>query len=173
MKRLAHSVGHGIGSTDELLERLFDNEAERDDVRRELLDYEAPEEQGKPRLLYQQVTEIIQSHDPLCFEHELLKRIEDSGASGFILIDDVRSLAAFEYFSEHGFKSVRINAPEDVRRRRMLSRDGHLPDEASFEHSSETDLDDVRHDFDIYNTSDDPADLYRAIDDVVAQIGLR
>lgn len=172
MKRLAHAVADHIGSPDELLERIFPDPAQRAEVREELLSYVAhyEPEPGKPRRLYQDITQICQDHDPLCFERELDARIRACGEGEFSLIDDVRSKAAFDYFTERGYRSLRIEAPEEVRLARMLRRDGSLPPKETLEHPSETELDGVPHEFVIHNESSDVEDLYRALDEVLAEI---
>lgn len=162
MKALAHAIVDGIGDPDEVLSEIFADPDQRDEVRLTLLDYAADyvPEPGKPRRMYQEVTEICQDEDPLCFEVELDRRIRDATAGStqerrFSLIDDVRSAAAFAYFTSQGYASLRIDAPEEVRRRRMLERDGYLPAEETFNHPSETELDDVPHDFVVVNDGTD------------------
>lgn len=172
MKRLAHAVADGFGNPDEILERIFRDHQVREEVTHELLayisTYEA--EPGKPRRLYQDITQICQDHDPLCFERELASRIADAGDAAFCLIDDVRVQAAFEYFTDLGYKSIRIHADEDVRRRRMLERDGYLPSEDTFRHPSETELESVVHDWKIDNNEDDPRQLYRQLDQILTEL---
>lgn len=164
MKRLAHSLTDHIDSPDKFLIRLFSDEEERDSLREELIAYSLhyiPEE-GKQRRLYQDITEICQKYDPYCFERELDARI-NLVDSNFSLIDDVRKLSAFEYFTDRGYKSLCVEATEEVRRARMLKRDGLLPSEETFQHSSETELDNVKHDFVVENNTDNPEDLYEKI----------
>lgn len=172
MKRLAHAVADHIGSPDELLERIFPDPLQRAEVREDLLAYVCryEPEPGKPRRLYQDITQICQNHDPLCFERELDSRIRAYGEGGFSLIDDVRSRAAFDYFTERGYHSLRIEASEETRLARMLSRDGSLPPKETLEHPSETELDDVEHEFTIRNETSDVADLYAALDRVLKEI---
>ena len=55
-------------------------------------------ELGKPRRLYQDVTQICQDYDPFCFERELAERIDQVGTGEFSLVDDVRSPEAFQFF---------------------------------------------------------------------------
>lgn len=157
MKPLAHALADEAGDLDDLLGRIFHDEDERADVRRELMSYIASyePEDGKPRRLYQDVVEICQRKDPYCFEVELEGRISHSLGSDFVIIDDVRVLEAFDYFTERGYTSLRINASEAVRKRRMLKRDGILPAEETLNHISETALDGVAHDFVIVNNDDD------------------
>lgn len=167
MKRLSHAVVDHIGDPDEILERTFPNEEERGAVRDELFAYRYTPEDGKPRRLYQDITEICQEHNPLCFEQELETRIRAIGDCEFSLIDDVRKLSAFEYFSERGYATLRIDASEKIRRERMMSRDGYLPSEETFAHVSETDLDGIEHDFSIRNDSQDLISFYSELDRIV------
>ena len=157
MKRLAHSVADHIGDPDEILFRIFPNDEERCAVRDDLFAYHHTVEEGKPRRLYQDITEICQEHNPLCFEQELDARIRATGNCSFSLIDDVRKL-------------LRIDASETVRRERMMSRDGYLPSEETFAHISETDLDGIDHAFSIRNDSQDLIGFYGDLDRIVLQL---
>jgi len=172
MKRLAHAIADHIGDADDILAKLFAAEDERAQVLAELLAYMdtyAPEP-GKPRRLYQDITQICQDHDPLCFERELAQRIESVGVAGFSLIDDVRSRDAFDFFAAHRYITVRVEADEKVRRQRMLDRDGYLPSEATFAHPSETELAGAAHDYCINNDGDDADELYARVDELVARM---
>lgn len=173
MKRLAHAIADHIGDPDEILERIFLNVEERAHVRDDLLAYASQyeAEQGKPRRLYQDITQICMDHDPLCFERELDERIRAVGNCDFSLIDDVRSLSAFEFFTERGYSTLRIETREDIRRKRMLDRDGYLPGEETFNHPSETELDGIPHDFTIHNDSSDVLVFLSELDRVMR--GLR
>ena len=172
MKRLAHGVADGIGDPDEILARIFTDASVRADVAHELLSYIAvyEPEPGKPRRLYQDVTQICQEHDPLCFERELASRIDDAGEAEFCLIDDVRIKAAFDFFTGLGYRSIRIDAVEEARRRRMLDRDGYLPPDEAFRHPSEIELANVAHDWTIDNNEDNPALLYRRLDGILTEL---
>jgi len=172
MKRLAHGMVDHSEDPGQILELIFPDPETRSEVLDQLLVYvnHYDAEVGKPRRLYQDITQICQDHDPLCFEVELAKRIESTAKSNFSLIDDVRSRAAFEYFSGLGYRSLRINASEAVRRERMLRRDGYLPSRTSFEHSSEVELDQIEHEFVIDNNSERLDQFYAAIDDVCAEL---
>lgn len=174
MKRLAHSLIDHVDSPDQYLERLFSDPDELSSVRDELLGYikTYKPESGKARRLYQDVTEICQKYDPYCFERELDERISMVGEGGFSLVDDVRKLSAFEYFKNKGYLSLRIEASEPIRRQRMLNRDGFLPDPETFRHSSETELDQVEHDFVVLNEKDDPTELIEQLQEVVVKMGL-
>jgi len=172
MKLLSHSVADQVGDPDAVLQRIFPDAGLRDEVRAELISYAAGyvSEPGKPRRLYQDVTEICQQHDPLCFERELADRIEKVGECDFFLIDDVRSAAAFDYFTARGYRSLRIEAPEEVRRSRMLARDGYLPSEETFNHPSEIELDTVEHDFTVDNDGADLDAFYAELDRIMLSL---
>jgi dephospho-CoA kinase len=172
MKRLAHGFVDHSDMPDEILNRIFADPEHRNEVRNELLDYAAAyqPEPGKPRRLYQEVTAICQQFDPLCFEEELAQRIEASQAQ-FNLIDDVRSRAAFDYFADLGYRSLRIDCPEEVRKERIMARDGYLPAEEAFLHPSETELDQVTHDFSVVNSGADLNNFYSELDAVYEALG--
>lgn len=169
MKRLAHAIADHTLPPDPILESIFPDPMLRVQVEEELFHYAATymPETGKPRRLYQDITEICQEHDPLCFERELMERINSVPDQDFCLIDDVRKSSAFFYFTERGFSSLRIDADEDKRRERMLVRDGYLPSEETFQHSSEIDLDHVPHDFYIENNGPDTEEFFKQLDAVV------
>lgn len=172
MKRLAHAMVDHTAAPDQILEAIFPEPGEREAVRRDLFHYAATymPEIGKPRRLYQDVTEICQEHDPLCFERELAARIDRArDGSTFCLIDDVRSLAAYEFFVSQGFSSLRINASEELRKQRMLQRDGYLPDEETLVHPSETQLDGVQHTWTILNEGTEE-DLYEGLIQVMSEL---
>lgn len=172
MKRLAHALADQVGDLEALLAAVVPDDAQRDEVRARLLTYilSYEPEPGKPRRLYQDVAQIVMDADPLAFEREMFARMELAERDGarFQLVDDVRSAAAFEFFAERGYTSVRIDASDHTRRRRMLERDGYLPAEETFLHSSETDLDETAHDYVVNNDHDDPERFLRDLDQVVA-----
>lgn len=169
MKRLAHAIVDHLGDADAILAKLFYAEDDREEVRSDLLAYASSyvAEPGKPRRLYQDITQICQDHDPLCFERELAQRIDAVGVCDFSLVDDVRSLDAFEYFAERGYVTVRVHADEAVRRRRIHERDGYTPSQATFEHISETALRDIPHDYVLDNSKDDPSEIYQILDELI------
>lgn len=166
MKRLAHALINNDTELDHILELLFPDFSLRQEVLDDLLAYIYKPELGKPRKLYQEVTAICQEFDSFCFERELHERMKLS-IKDFVFIDDVRSRDAFDFFTEKGFVSLRIETPESVRRTRIIKRDGYLPSEAVLNHASETELDFVKHDFVIYNTTTDPTRYTEEIDRVI------
>jgi hypothetical protein len=155
MKRIAHAIVDGAGDLDDLLGRIYPQPELRDALRDELLDFAASyeSEEGAPVHLYQEVVALCQTHDPLCFERELENRIKTAGKHAFIVIDDVKGSedGAFAYFQERGYTTLRVEAPEEARQRRLLARDGHLPAAAPLSHEVETGLDEAAHDFVVDN----------------------
>lgn len=174
MKRLSHSLIDYVDNPDQYLIRLFPDEEERNSVRDELIEYslQYKTEAGKARRLYQDVAEICQAYDPYCFERELDQRIQLVKDVSFSLVDDVRKFSAFEYFQERGYKSLRIEADEKVRRQRILNRDGYLPSAETFNHPSETELDNVPHDYVIKNNTDDIKVLIDQLNPVLEDLGI-
>jgi dephospho-CoA kinase len=183
MKKVAHALIDQVGDLERLLVKLFpDNEQTRQEVRYKLLKYAAqyaPEE-GKKRRLYQDVTEIIQSFDPLVFERELLAQVENAKRNHqkanpegrvLILIDDIRSKNAFDFFAEHDYHTIRMEADLSVRRARMLRRDGKLPHPQTLEHPSETELDGVETKYVIINNDlESTSALFSKLDEIVQEI---
>lgn len=176
MKMLAHALADQVGDPEALLVGLLPERAGRDEVRARLLAYIAgyEPEVGKPRRLYQDVAQIVIDTDPFAFERELHERMSlaERGGTRFSLVDDVRSAEAFEFFAARGYASLRIDASEAVRRARMLARDGALPGEQAFAHSSEVALDAHPHDHVIANDGDNAAALTAALDAVMATLGV-
>lgn len=174
MKALAHAVADQVGDLEGILAAVLPGVDERDRARQALLTYIAgyQPEPGKPRQLYQDITQLVMDIDPLAFERELHQRITDSVkvSRALVLIDDVRSLDAFRFFADHGFISIRIDASEPVRRERMRMRDGYIPPQAAFEHPSETELDGVEHDHVIINNGADPRVLHDQIDRIISLV---
>ncbi len=183
MKKVAHALIDQVGDLERLLVKLFPNDTEtRQEVRYKLLKYAADyiPEDGKKRRLYQDVTEIIQSFDPLVFERELLAQIEGAKKNQqktnpnrrvLILIDDVRSRNAFDFFAKHHYHAIRMEADLDVRKKRMQRRDGKLPHPQTLEHPSETELDGVETEFVIINNDLDSTDhLFGQLDQIVEKI---
>lgn len=175
MKALAHALAFQAGDLESLLAATLTAEAARDRARHRLLSYAAGyvPEPGKPRRLYQDVAQILIDEEPLCFERELARRMraaEGESSLVFSLVDDVRNREAFRFFSELGYRSLRIDASDAVCRRRMLARDGYLPDESAFAHPSERELDEEPHDFCIVNDDEAWTALHAALDRIVESL---
>ena len=154
MKQIAHALADGVGDLETLLARVFPVAELRAEVREELLDWLSHyQPESSPIRLYQEVVEICQRHEPLCFETELEARIKAAGKQPFIVIDDIKGdeEGAFAYFSERGYASLRIEAPAEARAHRLLTRDGALPQSERLHHPVETGLDTARHDFVVDN----------------------
>ena len=112
-------------------------------------------EEGKKRRLLQRVIDFVQERDPAAIERALDSRIRAlDPPPRFVVIDDVRGLAAFDYFHRHGYRTLRVEADPQVCRARMLARDGLIPPEAAFTHWTETDLDQAPHEFLLRNDNE-------------------
>lgn len=175
IKQVSHALTGEFGDLGELLRVVLLDEQQQQMATRELLrfaeDYQR--EPGKPRQLYQEVGEILRDLDPstrLCWEEDLQRRIE-SHPSGFTVVD-IRSQASYGFFvGQHQYRSLRIDASRELRERRLLARDKFaVADPAVFQHSSETDVDQLEFDFVIENQGDDPRELQQALDAVVQQL---
>ena len=175
MKRLAHALVDQSEPVDPLLRELLRDPNMCASATAALIRYAASyePEPGKPRRLYQDVAQIVMERDPLAFERDITRRIDqidEPTSDQMILVDDVRSIASFEWFRAHDFTSLRITASREQREARMRDRDGYLPDEETFAHRSELELDQERVDHEIENDSDDPSDLFRSVDVVVEEL---
>jgi hypothetical protein len=171
MKRIAHALVDGVGDLEELLSRIVPAADQRAGLREDLLSFAVhyEPEQGAPVQLYQDVVDLCQARNHLCFEHELERRIKQAGKHPFVVIDDVKGEVggAFAYLSGRGYASLRVEAPEEARRRRLLARDGHLPRSERLAHVVETGLDDAAHDF-LLNSDTSPERVTAQLDRLVA-----
>lgn len=176
MKRVCYSLVDGIGSLDDYLDRLYPEDTDiQDELREKLFQYIAnyEPEPGKPRRLFQEVTDIVMEANPLVYDLELSHRINQMKpliAQPFYLIDDVRSLEAYNFYHEQGYKTLRVQAALDIRRLRMLRRDGHLPSPETFNHPSEIELDQVKHDFLLENNDNNTENIYASIDKLIKNL---
>lgn len=165
MRQIAYGLIGRAGNLDDGLRRVFPDDDLRDEVRKELLHYVATyePEPGKPFRLLQEVVELCQRHDPLCFDLELEQRMRAAGGS-FAVVKGIRSRESFEHFRSEGAASVRVVASNQARRERLRRKHGELDFDELFEHESETILDDLPHDFIIHNESDDIELIRPAVD---------
>jgi hypothetical protein len=177
MKKVCFALVNGLGSLDGFLERLYPGDVEtQDKLRDDLLRYAAHyvEEPGKPRKLFQEVTDLVLGYNPLAYDQELAQRIStlkpDGAETPIYLIDDVRSLEGYQYYHDLGYCSLRMDADLSVRRLRMLRRDGYLPSLETFNHPSETALDGIRADYTIQNNGDEPTGVYLEIDSMIQDL---
>lgn len=93
----------------------------------------------KPRKLLQWFgTDAMRSWNPDCWTNYLMRQID--GRGGNIVIDDGRFTNELNTAVAYGFTPVLVIAPKELRRFRLIMRDGELDKEA-FGHISETDLD--------------------------------
>lgn len=190
IKRVSHALVDRPAELDTLLELVLPDSRLRDLGRSALLQFgETYEMTGTSkvdyRALYQDVGEILRHLHPetrFCWEEELARRIaavslglvHDAAPATERAVIDVRAKESHYFFCTlHGYRSLRIVAPLEVRRARILGRDGvQVIDESVFTHPSETDVRELPFDFTIDNGADDPThtSLYAALDDVVAQL---
>lgn len=177
MHAICHALVDGAGDLDHLLARLFpaDDEAV-EELRTQLLKYVlgyVPDER-RQRQLYQQVVHIIQERDPLAFEVELETRVHmaqsQAGQSKLLVIEDLYTLPAFEFFTARGFRSIKLTAPLSLAKKRIEARDGFLPAEGTFDHETETDLALMPCDVTIVNDGTLTA-LHEKIDQALLQLG--
>lgn len=175
IKQVSHALIGEFGDLGELLRVVLLEPEMQNLATYELLRFadSYEREPGKPRRLYQEVGEILRHLDEstrLCWEEDLARRI-DAHPSSFTVVD-IRSKESYGFLvGERGFRSLRIDASEAVRERRLLARDKHaMVDRSLFYHQSETDVDELEFDFVIDNEHDDPAEFVKALDALVAQL---
>jgi dephospho-CoA kinase len=175
IKETAHALVDQTGQLDMLLESVIVDPALRAQSAVALLrfadGYEL--EPGKPRKLYQEVGQILRDLHPstsFCWEEELERRIQRSGQG--LTVVDLRSKEGYRFFVvDRGYRTLRIDATEEVRRRRLLARDRFaVVDDAVFTHQSETEVDSLEFEFVIDNNRDDLELLHDRLEAVVAAI---
>jgi dephospho-CoA kinase len=91
----------------------------------------------KDRALLQRVGDAFRQVDP----DWLVRRVE--GIAPPVVVEDVRLPREGAYLMDRGFVGVRIEAPADVRRERLLRRDGRLEPDAVDEHPTERQVEEV------------------------------
>jgi dephospho-CoA kinase len=177
MHAICHALVDGADDLDLLLERLFPGDSSTvDDLRSKLVTHVigyVPDER-RQRQLYQDVVKIVQDYNPLAFEIELESRMQVArshvGEGKMLVIEDMYTLPAFEYFAARGFQSIRITAPLSLARERIKQRDGFLPIEGTFDHETEADLDRMPCAVTIVNDGSLQA-LGRKIDQALIELG--
>jgi dephospho-CoA kinase len=147
MRSICHALVDGADDLDELLRSLFpEDEQAVADLRSDLVYFVRAyvPDASRQRQLYQHVVDIVQQRDPVAFEVELMGRIDlarqRAGADRMIVVEDIYTLPAYEFFAARGFRGARITAPASLARKRVLARDGFLPVEGTFDHETERDL---------------------------------
>lgn len=174
IKQVAYAlVGHSGNLGDLLNIVLQDNEHERLATKALLVWSDSyVMEVGKPRRLFQEVGQILRDLSPqtvLCWEEDLQRRI--SIAEQRCTVVDIRSKESYGFFVAQGYSTLRIDAPLDIRKQRLLMRDKHeMLDDRVFSHQSETDVDCLSFQFTIDNSSDDPTALYAELDAVIEEL---
>lgn len=172
IKQVAHALVDQSGNLGNLLDVIIPDEGQRGEATYRLLQfadyYEL--EPGKPRRLYQEVGQILRDLAPstqLCWEEDLERRIKSS-PSLFTVID-VRSKEGYKFFCvDRSYTSVRIDAPLEIRKQRLLERDQHaVLDESVFHHQSETDVDELEFDFVISNAENNPQNFIQELEEVI------
>jgi len=107
-----------------------------------------PDAGPKPRKLFQDVGMFFRGIDKDVWVKYLCRKVEKE--PGNVVVADVRFKNELEELRKLGFISVRVEAAEEIRKRRLLERDGEINKER-LNHVSETDLDDVVCDYLIVN----------------------
>lgn len=177
IKQIAHALLGQTGNLGELLATVLADEGDLAEATYQLLRYAEnyEPEPGKPRRLYQDVGQIIRDLSPrtrFCWEEELYSRIMASNAR-FIVVDGRAKETHHFFCGQLGFASLRLEAPLEVRKQRMLARDGHAADPATFHHQSETDVDELAFDYVINNASDDHEALYAQLRSLMDELRQR
>jgi hypothetical protein len=179
IKQIAHALVDQNGDLGALLQLVVEDDDLVDLATRELLKFAEryePEPGDKPRRLYQEVGQILRDLDPrtqFCWEEDLERRIQAYPSN--LTVVDIRAKESFRFFvGERGYASMLIVAPEDVRMRRMISRDSHaVTDPQMLGHVSETDVDELDFEFVVHNPEDDPSKLFSELDRIVMLLAER
>lgn len=171
IKRISHALVDQNGDLESCLIRVFPDETDRKQVFQKLLIFASNYERegGKPRRLYQEVGQIGRDINSYCWEEELVQRIKKS-PSDFILVDDIRSKEGFGFFTDRDFKSIKLIAPLEIRKRRLLKRDGFVPDDSVFTHVSETEMESFPTDYVIENTQDNLVGPVKELNQIINEL---
>ena len=177
IKQVSHALVGQAGDLGSLLQRVTMSPELAEKATLALLRFREgyQEEAGKPRRLYQEVGQILRDLDPrltLCWEHDLQRRIENSPRRFTVV--DIRSKESYGFFCSQGYSSLRIDAPLEVRKQRLLLRDHHaLIDERLFTHQSETDVDELEFDYVLDNADNESAAFLKRLDELVVKLESR
>lgn len=107
----------------------------------------------KPRKMYQDFGQAMRKlDDNIWIDHveSAMKTREDSRSTKGIVIDDLRQPNEYQWAKDNGFIIIRINAPDDVRRKRALSAGDDFVDEDLI-HETESHVDTFVVDYEIDN----------------------
>jgi dephospho-CoA kinase len=125
-----------------------------------------PPQEGKNRRLLQHIgTDIGRKLNPVIWVNALTNMVKNLGD---VVVDDVRFNNEVDGLHRAGFCIIRLNVSRETQEERLIQRDGALPALESFDHISETELDQCSQ-FDWVINADRPLEdvlheLYRIID---------
>ena len=126
-------------------------------------------EEPKPRELYQFMNTMRDYDEDVWIKHlaedyEFVLTKEPTG----IVIDDVRQRNEFEWARDNGFIIVRVESSDELRKQRIVA-EGDSYNEDSFNHKTETYVDQIKADYTIVNnrTLDE---LESKVDELMAEI---
>ncbi|MDF3141158.1 MULTISPECIES: hypothetical protein [unclassified Streptomyces] len=99
-------------------------------------------------------TDVRRREDPLYWLRRMSSRVDELAADEAAFVTDCRYPEELMLLRAAGFRTVRIQVPEQLRRLRILERDGFL-DPATDRHATETSIGpDIAHDVTVDNTGD-------------------
>lgn len=99
-------------------------------------------------------TDVRRREDPLYWLRLMSSRVDELAAGDAAFVTDCRYPEELALLRAAGFRTVRIRVPEQLRRRRVLERDGFV-DPATDRHATETSIGpDIAHDVTVDNTGD-------------------
>lgn len=126
-------------------------------------------EEPKPRELYQFMNTMREYDEDVWIKHlaedyEFVLTKEPTG----IVIDDVRQQNEYEWARDNGFIIVRVESSDDLRKQRIIA-EGDSYNEESFNHKTETYVDQLRADYTIVNNGS-LDELESKVDELMAEI---
>ena len=119
----------------------------------------------------QGIGKFMRDFDDDVWVRYVAKKVQNSSAS--IVIDDIRRLNEIEYLRPLGFKFVRINTIESLRKTRIEEREGRQIKsdqwKAWVKHMTENQVKNLPVDYEIENNGS-IAELYKSLDKIITKI---
>lgn len=138
------------------------------EIVRELFDCGAS---PKPRSLYQAAGRAMRDIDPDCWVRAALRRMaraREGGWTGPFVIDDGRYINEYLWLRQAATVVV-LTAPEDIRIRRLVDRDGGLDGDLNHESEREVDLVAGMDDAIVYRNTGSLRELEEFLDRIVGE----
>ncbi len=122
------------------------------------------------RKLLQKLGDHLRKFDKLVFLKALEDRIKQAWDKGKrVVVSDVRLRIEYEFLRKLGFVPLKVVVDDEIRLKRLLKRDGYIPDEAASRHATETELEADDLYFVYIDNNGSFEDLKRQVDELVEE----